>query len=88
MVMSARGPESATVPRSARAAARHRGAPLGRVWRSGSACPTLSLAQDTFADRHMPVTATAGQASLGPGPPSVTRQTYKLALSFVLHLVF
>ena len=29
------------------------------------------MISDTYGDRHMPVTATAGQASLGYGPPSV-----------------
>ena len=42
---------------------------------------------DTLANAAMPVTASAGQAFLGPGPPSVTRQTYRLAPSLVLHLV-
>eukprot|EP01043_Picozoa_sp_COSAG02_P086926 COSAG02_NODE_24294_length_692_cov_1.617201_2_plen_93_part_00 len=44
------------------------------------------IVNDTLANATMPATATAGQAFLGPGPPSVTRQTYRLAPSLVLHL--
>ena len=46
----------------------------------------LNSPTDTLANAAMPVTASAGQAFLGPGPPSVTRQTYRLAPSLVLYL--
>ena len=37
----------------------------------------MLLSLDTSADATMPVMATAGQAFLGPGLPSVTWRTYK-----------
>eukprot|EP01043_Picozoa_sp_COSAG02_P011626 COSAG02_NODE_431_length_22447_cov_7.487202_12_plen_147_part_00 len=39
----------------------------------------VSAHLDTFADATMPVTATAGQAFLGPGPPSVKGGLTRLA---------
>ncbi len=61
------------------------GSPL--ALRLGTMVEFKAWSMGYLSQRHMPVTASAGQAFLGPGPPSVTRQTYRLAPSLVLHLV-